>query len=39
MILEELRVFDVIKICEIYFELFNFSKIGIMLCNSPTLAP
>ena len=38
-ILEELSVFEVIKICFISFFFSNFSTNGIILSISPTLAP
>ena len=39
IIFEELKVFEVIKILTISFFFSNFSRKGIILCISPTLAP
>ena len=37
IIFEELRVFEVINIWEIFFDFANFSNKGTILWNSPTL--
>ena len=39
IIFEELKVFEVINIWEIFFDFSNFSNKGTILWNSPTLAP